>query len=108
MTNPPSTGHEILQAVRALLRLASTSRGTLSVSQLLVMEDSLRETLAVISAEIRDKEPGMFSRLFSSAWQLIRVSQKATVTPLMGQTLRHCLMKKTLRVQVSHPIPPGT
>lgn len=64
MTDSSATGLAILNAVRASLRLVGCSSELLTITQLLTLKDDLRETLAIISAQIESENIGVFSRNF--------------------------------------------
>ena len=67
MADSSPTGLAILNAVRASLRLVGCSSELLTITQLLALKDDLRETLAIISAQIESENFGAFSRnLFRS------------------------------------------
>ena len=52
----PSTGHAIVKAVRASLRLVSSSPELLTISQLYAMRDHLRETTQIVDRQISAAE----------------------------------------------------
>jgi len=62
MTDPSPTSLAIFKAVRASLRLASSSSELLTIAQLLALKGDLRETLAIISGQIRTEESGTFAK----------------------------------------------
>jgi hypothetical protein len=64
MTDPSPTALAIFKAVRASLRLASSSSELLTIAQLLALKGDLRETLAIISSQIRTEESGTFANNF--------------------------------------------
>ena len=54
----PSTGHMIVKAICASLRLVSNSPELLTLSQLYAMKGVLYETLSVIKGQIHTTESG--------------------------------------------------
>jgi len=62
MTDPSPSALAIFKAVRASLRLASSSSELLTIAQLLALKGDLRETLAIISGQIQTEESGTFTK----------------------------------------------
>jgi len=62
MTDSYPVGRAVFKAVRASLRLASSSSELLSLSQLLAIKDDLRETLAIINGQIEAEQSGGFAK----------------------------------------------
>lgn len=62
MTDSSPTGLAILKAVRASLRLVSSSSELLTISQLLAVKHELCETFTVINAQIQVEQSGTFSK----------------------------------------------
>jgi len=58
----PSTGRAIVNAIRASLRLVSSSSELLTISQLLAVKSDLRETLAIVNGQIGAMQSGTFPR----------------------------------------------
>ena len=64
MSDSSATALAILNTVRASLRLVSCSSELLTIAQLLAVKEDLRETMAIISAQIQFENYGMFFWLF--------------------------------------------
>jgi hypothetical protein len=59
MTDHSRVDRAIIKALRASLKLASTSSGWLSLSQLYALNSDLHKTMAVINNQIQVEESGM-------------------------------------------------
>lgn len=57
----PSTGQAIVEAVRASLKLVSSSSELLDTSQLSAVKSDLRETLSIINGQIHLIRTGTFT-----------------------------------------------
>ena len=64
MDDSSPTGHAIFQAVRASLRLASSSLELLAISDLIALKKDLQATLAVIKGQIQSEDFGTSPRMF--------------------------------------------
>jgi hypothetical protein len=72
------TGHAIMKAVHASLRLASGSMELLTISQLLTVKGDLYETLTIFNKRVQAMESGSFAEnVLGDTLQLTLISQRA-------------------------------